>query len=122
MREKRGDLGMECALLLQRGMNRAPKIATLVAVMLAGVVVAAGAGARSRGLADASSCSHAAGAVRLGPVHAPGEDSLAEPPPPPPDEIEVQQGVAPAPDVVDWGNPYDLMLHKIPWGKTLDMR
>jgi len=103
-------------------MNRAPKIATLVAVMVATVIVAAGAGARSEGLAGESSCSHAAGAARLQPVHTPGEDSLAELPPPPPDEIEVQQGVAPAPDVVDWGNPYDLMLHKIPWGKTHDMR
>jgi len=114
---------MECALLLVHGMNRAPKIATLVAVMVATVVVAAGAGARSGGLADASSCSHAAGAARLGPVHTPGEDRLAEPPPE--GEIEVEQGVAtvpPAPDVVDWANPYDLMLHKIPWGKTHDMR
>ncbi len=104
-------------------MNRAPKIATLFAVIVATGVVAAGAGARSGGLADESSASHAARAAQLAPVHAPADDSLAEPPPA--DEIEVQQGVAPvppAPDSVDWGNPYDLMLHKIPWGKTHDMR
>jgi hypothetical protein len=104
-------------------MNRAPKIATLVAVMLAGVIVAVVANARSGGVAAESSCSHAAAATRLQPVHSLGDDLLAEPPPA--GEIEVEQGVAPvpsAPDVVDWGNPYDLMLHKIPWGKTRDMR
>jgi len=39
--------------------------------------------------------------------------------------VEVNESLAPRaapPEGIDWGNPYDLMLHGIKPGKTRDMR
>jgi hypothetical protein len=101
-------------------MNRAPKVAMLAAVIIAGVVVAAVAGAGPRGAAGATSCSHAAGAQRTTSGRALLEDEVVMSAP-----IEVDSAApapSPAPEAVDWSNPYDLMLHGIRPSKTHDMR
>jgi hypothetical protein len=47
--------------------------------------------------------------------------SLESPPAPP---VAPTDGTEPRarPEAIDWGNPYDLMLHGIPLGRTRDMR
>ena len=104
-------------------MNRAPKTAPLVAVVVATLLVAAGAGAHAADVAARASDWHAARAREVEALRIPGQDRVAELAPPAGEVVaEPLARPAPVPDAVDWGNPYDLLLHKIPWGKMRDMR
>jgi len=102
-------------------MKRATTIAILGALAVASVAIGAGARARQRISADGASVRH----TPRGELHAtagwPGESHVA----PPLLSVEVNESLAPRaapPESIDWGNPYDVMLHGIKPGRTRDMR
>jgi hypothetical protein len=102
-------------------MKRATTIAILGALVVGTVAIGSGARARQQISAADTSDRH----TQRGELHAMagslGEGHVA----PPPLSVEVNeslsQRIAP-PESIDWGNPYDLMLHGISPGKTRDMR
>jgi hypothetical protein len=101
-------------------MKRATTIAILGALVVGTVAIGAGARARQRISAADTSDRH----TPLRELHAtaglPGESHVA----PPALSVEVNESLSPrAPvDDIDWGNPYDVMLHGIKPDRTRDMR
>jgi hypothetical protein len=92
--------------------------AVLGSLVVAIVAVAAGAWARSPsgdpGSSNARMATVSPNAARSpGFLISPAPPAPAEDLPPPPQHD---------PDMIDWGNPYDVMLHGIRPGRTRDMR
>jgi hypothetical protein len=102
-------------------MKRATTIAILGALVVGTVGIGAGARARQRISAADTSDRHTQRSDVHATARSPGESHVA----PPPLSVEVNESLSPraAPlEGIDWGNPYDLMLHGINPGKTRDMR
>lgn len=101
-------------------MKTARSIVIIGALSLATVALTAAARAHSRSPEAGTSDSHTAAMASIGTKGAPVESPPASLPP-------VDTGTpprlpTPQPDAIDWGNPYDLMLHGIRPGRTHDMR
>lgn len=101
-------------------MKRATTIAILGALVVGTVAIGAGARAIQRNPPDDASNRHASRSETPASVRAPGASHAA----PPLLSIEVDGSAVRAapPEEIDWGNPYDLMLHGIKPGKTRNMR
>jgi hypothetical protein len=102
-------------------MKRATTVAILGALVVGSVAIGAGARARQRISAADTSDRHSARSELRVTAGSPGESRPA-PSPPAADDSESRPTSALAPEGIDWGNPYDLMLHGIRPGKTRDMR
>jgi hypothetical protein len=101
-------------------MKSVRSIIIIGALSLAAVAITAGARAHSRSPDRGTSNSHTAATGWLATRAIPGESPSVSPPPV--DTGSVPRQPAPPVDAIDWGNPYDLMLHGIRLGKTHDMR
>jgi hypothetical protein len=102
-------------------MKQTTSIAILGAFLAGSIAVAAGARAASRPSVKDTSDAHTAAAGWMATMAAPAVSPPA--PPPPPEPAAPPRSAPPRPeDPLDWGNPYDLMLHGVPPGRTHDMR
>jgi hypothetical protein len=102
-------------------MKRATTIAIVGALVVGTVAIGAGARARRRISAVDTSDRHTPRGELRTTAGTPGESHVVPSPPAAEDSKPRPQRVIPADDI-DWGNPYDLMLHGIKPGKTRDMR
>jgi hypothetical protein len=102
-------------------MKRATTIAIVGALVVGTVAIGAGARARQQISAADTSDRHASRGELRTTAGSPGE-SHDVPSPPAAADSEPRPQRAVAPEDIDWGNPYDLMLHGIKPGKTRDMR
>jgi uncharacterized low-complexity protein len=102
-------------------MKRATTIAILGALVLGTAAIAAGARARQPISVGDMSDRHKPRSELRATTGSPGESHVA-PSPPAGTDSEPRPQLATPPEGIDWGNPYDLMLHGIPTGKTRDMR
>ena len=102
-------------------MKRATSLAALATLTVIAVAVGAVARAAQRTSAADTSDRHTPRAYVHATAGAPGESHPAPP-------SDVEDGTKPrpkgvvTPEAIDWGNPYDLMLHGIKPGRTRDMR
>jgi hypothetical protein len=102
-------------------MKRATPFAMLATLVVIAVAIGAVARAAQRTEAADTSDRHTPRAHVHATAGAPGESQAAPP-------RDVDEGREPRPngvvkpEAIDWGNPYDLMLHGIKPGKTHDMR
>jgi len=102
-------------------MKRATTIAILGVLVVGSVAIGAAARARQRISAEGTSDRFTPRSELHATARSPGESRAA----PPSLSVEVNESLAPRappPEGIDWGNPYDLMLHGIKPGKTRDMR
>jgi hypothetical protein len=102
-------------------MKRATTIAILVVLVVGSVAIGAGARARRRISAEGTSDRYTPRSELHATAGSPGESHVA----PPSLSVEVNESLSPrmaSPESIDWGNPYDLMLHGIKPGRTRDMR
>jgi hypothetical protein len=102
-------------------MTRLQRITILGAMTAAIVGLAAGARARSPITAAQTSVAHTA-ATQLSETKGVRATSLAAPASPAEEDSAPHLASSQHRDPLDWGNPYDLMLHGIPIGRTRDMR
>lgn len=102
-------------------MKKATTIAIVGALVVGTVAIGAGARARQRISAADTSDRHTARSELHATAGSLGESHAVPSPPAAEDSEPRSQRVVPADDI-DWGNPYDLMLHGIKPGKTRDMR
>ncbi len=101
-------------------MKTARSIVILGALSLATVAIAAAARAHSRSPEAGTSASYTAATASIDTKGAPGESRPVSLPPA--DPGAAPRLPTPQPEAIDWGNPYDLMLHGIRPGRTHDMR
>jgi len=102
-------------------MKRATTIAILGVLVVGSMAIGAGARARQRISAEETSERFTPRSELHATAGSPGESHVA----PSSLSVEVNESLsprAPPPEGIDWGNPYDLMLHGIKPGKTRDMR
>ena len=101
-------------------MKRATTIAILGVLVVGSVAIGAGARARQRISAEGTSDRFTPRSELHATAGSPGESHVA----PPSLSVEVNESLSPRapPESIDWGNPYDLMLHGIKPGRTRDMR
>jgi hypothetical protein len=102
-------------------MKRATTIAILGVLVVGSVAIGAGARARQRISPDGTSDRFTPRSELHASAGSPGESHVA----PPSLSVEVNESLSPRTppsESIDWGNPYDLMLHGIKQGETRDMR
>ncbi|HEX8796631.1 MAG TPA: hypothetical protein VF765_37025 [Polyangiaceae bacterium] len=102
-------------------MKRATTFVILGALVVGLVAIGAGARAREPISADRTSDRYATRSQVRATAGAPGESHAV----PSMLSVEVNESLAPPvtqPEGIDWGNPYDLMLHGVKPGRTRDMR